>query len=62
MTFSTVCFLPAGPTAGKDERRAQQATLGHGGPTPHRVQRASPAPPEGEDGGPGREGQRWPPC
>lgn len=55
-----VCFLAAGPSEGKDERRAQQASVGHGGQTPHRVQRASAAAPEGEDGGSGGEGPRWP--
>lgn len=50
--------MAAGPAEGKDERRAQQASLGHGGPTPHRVQRAAAAAPEGEDVGSGGEGPR----
>lgn len=49
-------FIPPGSTEGKDERGAQQAAVGHGGQTPHRVQRASAAPPEGENGSSRREG------
>lgn len=54
---SSIAYLiPAGSAEGKDERGAQQATLGHGGQTPHRVQRASSAPPEGENGSSRGEG------
>lgn len=49
-------FSPLGTTKRKDERRAQQATFGHSGSTPHWIERAPPASPEGENGSSGREG------
>lgn len=55
----TPTFSPSGSTERKDERRAQQAAVGHRGPPPHRVQRASAAPPQRADGGPRGEGCRW---
>lgn len=56
--FSYLTFLSSGSTERKDERRAQQASVGHRGPAPHRVQRASAAPPQRADGGPRGEGCR----
>ena len=48
--------MSIGPSERKDERRAQQTPVRHGGPAPHRVQRETAAAPEGEDGCPGGEG------
>lgn len=49
---------PSGEAEGEDEWRTQQAPLWHGGQAAVRVQREAAAPSEGEDGCPGRKGDR----
>ena len=56
LSLSLSLSPPSGEAEGEDERWTQQAPLRHGGQAPVWVQREAAAPPEGENGRPGRKG------